>query len=177
MFASAGSTFGNRGPNLELHHIAGTSRPGTDERRFAAASEHHLLRHTTHPIYPVSGERKVQLMSEVEGIGSTIVTVDGASCHADRSSDSYAVDKAKLIARLRRIEGQVRGIGGMVEDDRYCIDILTQISAVISSLQSVGLVLLEDHIEGCVVNADPDDREERLQELNKAIARFVRSVG
>lgn len=116
-------------------------------------------------------------MSEVEGIGSTIVTVDGASCHADRSSDSYAVDKAKLIARLRRIEGQVRGIGGMVEDDRYCIDILTQISAVISSLQSVGLVLLEDHIEGCVVNADPDDREERLQELNKAIARFVRSVG
>lgn len=116
-------------------------------------------------------------MSEAEGIGSTIVTVPGEPCHTDRSSDSYAVDKAKLLARLRRIEGQVRGIGGMVEDDRYCIDILTQISAVISSLQSVGLVLLEDHIEGCVVNADPEDREERLQELNKAIARFTRSVG
>lgn len=116
-------------------------------------------------------------MSEAEGIGSTIVTVSGQACHTDRMSDSYAVDKAKLIARLRRIEGQVRGIGGMVEDDRYCIDILTQISAVVSSLQSVGLVLLEDHIEGCVVNADPEDREERLQELNKAIARFVRSVG
>ena len=116
-------------------------------------------------------------MSNAEGSGSTIITVSEQSCHGDRSSDSYAVDKAKLIARLRRIEGQVRGIGGMVEDDRYCIDILTQISAVISSLQSVGLVLLEDHIEGCVVNADPEDRGERLQELNKAIARFTRSVG
>ena len=106
-----------------------------------------------------------------------MMVVPNDGCHGERSSDSYAVDKAKLLARLRRIEGQVRGIGGMVEDDRYCIDILTQISAVISSLQSVGLVLLEDHIEGCVVNADPEDRGERLQELNKAIARFTRSVG
>lgn len=105
------------------------------------------------------------------------VAVPEASCHADRTSESYAQDKAKLLARLRRIEGQIRGIGRMVEDDRYCIDILTQISAVISSTQSVGLVLLEDHIRGCVVNAEPDDREERLQELNKAIARFTRSVG
>jgi len=116
-------------------------------------------------------------MSSAEGSGPAIITVAEAACHGDRSSDSYAVDKAKLLARLRRIEGQVRGIGGMVDDDRYCIDILTQISAVISSLQSVGLVLLEDHIEGCVVNADPEDRGERLQELNKAIARFTRSVG
>lgn len=112
-------------------------------------------------------------MAEVE---ESVVVTD-ASCHTDRSSDSYAQDKAKLLARLRRIEGQIRGIGRMVEDDRYCIDILTQISAVNSSLQSVGLVLLEDHIRGCVVNADPDDREDRLQELNKAIARFTRSVG
>jgi CsoR family transcriptional regulator, copper-sensing transcriptional repressor len=105
------------------------------------------------------------------------IAVPGDTCHVDRSSESYAQDKAKLLARLRRIEGQVRGIGGMVEDDRYCIDILTQISAVISSIQSVGLVLLEDHIRGCVVNAEPEDLEERLQELNKAIARFTRSVG
>jgi CsoR family transcriptional regulator, copper-sensing transcriptional repressor len=105
------------------------------------------------------------------------VAVPEASCHGDRTSESYAQDKAKLLARLRRIEGQIRGIGRMVEDDRYCIDILTQISAVVSSTQSVGLVLLEDHIRGCVVNAEPDDREERLQELNKAIARFTRSVG
>jgi DNA-binding FrmR family transcriptional regulator len=114
-------------------------------------------------------------MAESEGALTT--TVAGDSCHTDRSSDSYAQDKARLLARLRRIEGQVRGIGRMVEDDRYCIDILTQISAVISSTQSVGLVLLEDHIRGCVVNAEPEDREERLQELNKAIARFTRSVG
>ena len=109
--------------------------------------------------------------------GALSATVTGDSCHTDRSSDSYAQDKARLLARLRRIEGQVRGIGRMVEDDRYCIDILTQISAVVSSTQSVGLVLLEDHIRGCVVNAEPEDREERLQELNKAIARFTRSVG
>lgn len=112
-------------------------------------------------------------MSDIE----RSVTIADAPCHTDRTSESYAQDKAKLLARLRRIEGQVRGIGRMVEDDRYCIDILTQISAVISSTQSVGLVLLEDHIRGCVVNAEPEDREERLQELNKAIARFTRSVG
>ena len=92
-------------------------------------------------------------------------------------SHSYAADKTKLLARLRRIEGQVRGVGRMVEDDKYCIDILTQISAIISSAQSVGLLLLEDHIRGCVVDAQPEDREERLQELNRAIERFTRSVG
>lgn len=116
-------------------------------------------------------------MTQVDGTVSIITADNGESCHMERLSDSYAEDKAKLLARLRRIEGQVRGIGGMVEDDRYCIDILTQISAVISSIQSVGLVLLEDHIRGCVVNAEPEDREERMQELNKAIARFTRSVG
>jgi DNA-binding FrmR family transcriptional regulator len=99
----------------------------------------------------------------------------GDCCTPDHS-DSYAADKAKLLARLRRIEGQVRGVGRMVEDDKYCIDILTQISAIISSTQSVGLLLLEDHIRGCVVDARPEDREERLQELNSAIERFTRSV-
>lgn len=108
-----------------------------------------------------------------------VVNVPDASCHthADRTSESYAQDKARLLARLRRIEGQIRGIGRMIEDDRYCIDVLTQISAVNSSLQSVGLVMLQDHIRGCVVNAAPDDQEERLEELNKAIERFTRSVG
>ncbi len=116
-------------------------------------------------------------MTDVDSVANATIVTAGESCHGERSSDSYAQDKAKLLARLRRIEGQVRGIGGMVQDDRYCIDVLTQISAVISSLQSVGLVMLEDHIRGCVVNADPEDREERLDELNKAIARFTRSVG
>ena len=94
-----------------------------------------------------------------------------------RHSHSYGEDKAKILARLRRIEGQVRGVARMIEDDKYCIDILTQLSAIISSSRNVGLLVLEDHIKGCVVNAAPEDREERLTELNLAIERFVRSVG
>ena len=96
-----------------------------------------------------------------------------ASCH---QSDSYAADKVKLLNRLARVEGQIRGIARMVEDDRYCIDILTQISAINSSMQGIGLLLLEDHIRGCVVGATDDEREDRLKELNQAIARFTRSV-
>lgn len=96
---------------------------------------------------------------------------------SDRHSDSYAEDKQKILARLRRIEGQVRGIARMVEEDKYCIDILTQISASTSSLRSVGLLVLEDHIRGCVVNGDPEDQDATLEELNRAIERFVRSVG
>lgn len=110
---------------------------------------------------------------------TSITSSDAPSdgCCTPDHSDSYAADKARLLARLRRIEGQVRGVGRMVEDDKYCIDILTQISAIISSTQSVGLLLLQDHIRGCVVDARPEDREDRLQELNKAIERFTRSVG
>lgn len=103
-------------------------------------------------------------------------TVDIAES-STRHSDSYAEDKVKILNRLKRIEGQVRGLARMVEDDKYCIDVLTQISATTSSLRSVGLLVLEDHIRGCVVNGDPDDTEETLQELNRAIERFVRSVG
>jgi DNA-binding FrmR family transcriptional regulator len=90
---------------------------------------------------------------------------------------SYGEDKSKILTRLRRIEGQVRGVAKMVEDDKYCIDILTQLSAIISSSRNVGLLVLEDHIRGCVVNAAPEDQDERLTELNQAIERFVRSVG
>ncbi|HEV2074496.1 MAG TPA: metal-sensitive transcriptional regulator [Thermomicrobiales bacterium] len=91
--------------------------------------------------------------------------------------DAYGEDKTKILKRLRRIEGQVRGISRMVEEDKYCIDILTQISAIVASTRSVGLLLLEDHIRGCVVNAGPDEREATLEELNRAIERFTRSVG
>ncbi len=91
--------------------------------------------------------------------------------------DSYEEDKAKILKRLSRIEGQVRGVSRMVEEDKYCIDILTQISAIVASTRSVGLLLLQDHIRGCVVNAAPDEREATLDELNRAIGRFTRSVG
>lgn len=95
----------------------------------------------------------------------------------DRHSDSYAQDKAKILARLRRIEGQVRGVQRMVEEDKYCVDVLTQLSAIIASSRAVGLLILEDHIRGCVVNAAPDDQDAVLDELTSAIERFTRTVG
>lgn len=83
-----------------------------------------------------------------------------------------------LLIRLRRIEGQVRGIAGMVEDDQYCIDILTQVSAASRALQSVALVLLEDHMAHCLLDAARAgelQQEVKLKEAYDAIARLVRS--
>ncbi|HME48636.1 metal-sensitive transcriptional regulator, partial [Mycobacterium sp.] len=80
--------------------------------------------------------------------------------------------------RLRRIEGQVRGIARMIDDDKYCIDILTQISAVNSALQSVALGLLDEHLNHCVTNAvaaGGEDADAKLAEASAAIARLVRS--
>jgi DNA-binding FrmR family transcriptional regulator len=93
-----------------------------------------------------------------------------------RRSTSYAADKDKILARLRRIEGQVRGVQRMVEEDQYCIDVLTQLSAIIAGARATGLLVLEDHIRGCVVNADPGNQESVLQELTGAIERFTKSV-
>ena len=89
----------------------------------------------------------------------------------------YIDDKDAHLARLRRIEGQVRGLQRMVETDTYCIDILTQVSAVTKALQAVALALLDDHLRHCLVHAgdDPDDRDEKLDEASAAIARLVRS--
>jgi DNA-binding FrmR family transcriptional regulator len=92
-------------------------------------------------------------------------------------SASYEADKARILARLRRLEGQVRGIQKMVEEDKYCVDVLTQISAVVAGLRATGLVILEDHIRGCVIDADPGEQEAVLDELMQAIERFNRSVG
>jgi CsoR family transcriptional regulator, copper-sensing transcriptional repressor len=92
-------------------------------------------------------------------------------------SASYAADKAKILARLRRIEGQVRGVQRMVEEDKYCVDVLTQLSAIIASARAAGLLILEDHIRGCVVTAPPEDREAVLKELTDAVERFARTVG
>ncbi|MGB3304751.1 MAG: metal-sensitive transcriptional regulator [Thermomicrobiales bacterium] len=97
--------------------------------------------------------------------------------HSTRHSHSYSGDKAKLLARLRRIEGQVRGVHRMIEEDTYCVDVLTQISAIIASSRAVGLLVLQDHIRGCVIDGPPEEREERIQEMNLAIERFTRSVG
>ncbi len=87
-------------------------------------------------------------------------------------------DKQALLARLRRAEGQVRGIARMVDEDVYCIDILTQVSAATKALESVALTLLEDHLGHCVAQATAQGgpvAEEKLREANAAIARLVRS--
>ena len=90
----------------------------------------------------------------------------------------YSEDKAGYLRRLRRIEGQIRGLQRMVEDDDYCIDILTQISAATKALQAVSLGLIEQHLGHCVSEAiteGGDVADEKLREANEAIARLVRS--
>jgi len=90
----------------------------------------------------------------------------------------YAADKAAVLNRLRRIEGQVRGIARMIEEDKYCIDVLTQVSAVNSALRSVALNLLDEHLSHCVTRAvaeGGDDAQAKLDEASAAIARLVRS--
>ena len=94
------------------------------------------------------------------------------------TTPGYADDKSAVRARLKRIEGQVRGINQMVEDDRYCIDVLQQITAVTRALQGVALRLLDDHLAHCVVNAvraGGDEKEAKLREASVAIARLVKS--
>jgi CsoR family transcriptional regulator, copper-sensing transcriptional repressor len=90
----------------------------------------------------------------------------------------YAEDKAAYARRLKRIEGQVRGIARMVDDDEYCIDVLTQVSAATKALQALALGLLDDHLAHCVrdaVEVGGDEAEAKLREAGDAIARLVRS--
>ncbi len=96
----------------------------------------------------------------------------------EKTEHSYAAEKSAYLKRLRRVEGQVRGVARMVEDDEYCIDILTQISAATSALESVALRLLEDHLKHCVVHAAAEGgpvAEAKLAEASAAIKRLVRS--
>ena len=86
----------------------------------------------------------------------------------------YTPDKEEYLKRLRRIEGQVRGLQRMVEEDKYCIDILTQVSAVTKALQSVSLGLLDDHLAHCVAEGG-DTAAEKVREASGAIARLVKS--
>jgi DNA-binding FrmR family transcriptional regulator len=90
----------------------------------------------------------------------------------------YTPNKDDYLRRLRRIEGQVRGLQKMVEDDKYCIDILTQVSAATRALQSVALGLLEDHLGHCVTRAAAEGgevAEAKIREASDAIARLVKS--
>ena len=91
----------------------------------------------------------------------------------------YAPHKGQLLKRLARIEGQVRGISKMVEDDRYCIDILTQLGAVDTALEAVALKVLEEHVEHCVAGAlasgDREQANEKSAELLAAVQRFAKT--
>jgi CsoR family transcriptional regulator, copper-sensing transcriptional repressor len=87
----------------------------------------------------------------------------------------YTATKDELMARLRRVEGQIRGIEGMVTDDRYCIDILTQIGAAQAALDKVALGLLDDHAHHCVLGArTANERNEKTDELMAAVGRLMR---
>lgn len=90
----------------------------------------------------------------------------------------YTADRDDILRRLRRVEGQVRGLHRMVEEDTYCIDVLTQVSATTRALESVALLLLDDHLSHCVAHAVAEGGEagdEKLKEASAAIARLVRS--
>ncbi|NAZ81345.1 metal-sensing transcriptional repressor [Kineococcus sp. R8] len=90
----------------------------------------------------------------------------------------YAGEKDAVLKRLRRVEGQVRGLQRMVEEDAYCIDVLTQVSAATKALQAVALSLLEDHLSHCVAHAAAeggDVADAKIREASAAIARLVRS--
>lgn len=101
-----------------------------------------------------------------------MTTVDTHAGHG------YITDKDKYLSRLKRIEGQARGISRMVDEEKYCIDILTQISALKSALEAVAVGLLDDHLTHCVVDAARAGGEEadiKIKEATAAIARLVRS--
>ena len=89
-----------------------------------------------------------------------------------------AKDKEKIQNRLRRIEGQVRGLQRMVDEEAYCVDVLTQIGSVVSALEKVGAILLKDHVEHCVresvESGDREKSDEKIEELTAAVERFLR---
>lgn len=95
-----------------------------------------------------------------------------------RTEPGYITEKQALLNRLRRVEGQVRGLQRMVEEDTYCIDILTQVSAATKALENVALSLLDEHVRHCVMDAarvDGREANRKLTEATEAIARLIRS--
>lgn len=87
-----------------------------------------------------------------------------------------AKDKEKIQNRLRRIEGQVRGVQRMVDEETYCVDVLTQISSIVSAMEKVGAILLKDHVEHCVRESieKGEGADEKIDELTTAVERFLR---
>lgn len=105
-------------------------------------------------------------------------TTEDASAEEPHAHHGYITDKAKYLNRMKRIEGQARGISRMVEEEKYCIDILTQVSALTNALQAVALGLVDDHLKHCVLDAaraGGDEADAKIKEATDAIARLVRS--
>ena len=100
------------------------------------------------------------------------------SSHEVATSHGYikAKDKEKIQNRLRRIEGQVRGVQRMVDEEAYCVDVLTQISSIVSAMEKVGALLLKDHVEHCVRESieKGEGADEKIEELTSAVERFLR---
>jgi DNA-binding FrmR family transcriptional regulator len=97
----------------------------------------------------------------------------------EKKIHGYTADKELLMKRLARIEGQVRGIARMIDEDRYCIDILTQLGAVDTALEAVAIKVLEEHVQHCVAGAlasgDPKEANEKSRELLEAVQRFAKT--
>jgi CsoR family transcriptional regulator, copper-sensing transcriptional repressor len=104
--------------------------------------------------------------------------MDATQDNEQQSAHGYikARDKELLQNRLKRIEGQVRGVQRMVDEKAYCVDVLTQIASVVSALEKVGTILLKDHVEHCVRESIErgEDAEEKIEELTAAVERFLR---
>lgn len=109
---------------------------------------------------------------------TTIDTHDHAVPDTQEHHHGYITEKSKYLNRMKRIEGQVRGVSRMVDEEKYCIDILTQISALKSALDAVAVGLLDDHLRHCVVDAahaGGAEVDEKIAEATQAITRLVRS--
>lgn len=131
-------------------------------------------------------ERTAKDVAAEDGLGESLDTLpattdepeQGAAC-TDEHQHGYIADKKRYLQRMRRIEGQTRGVTRMIEEDQYCIDILTQVSAITSALEAVATGLLEDHLRHCVLDAvktgDDEAIDAKLAEANRAIQRLVRS--
>lgn len=88
--------------------------------------------------------------------------------------NSYAGDKENLLRRLNRIEGQIRGISRMIEEDRYCVDVLQQIASMQSAADAVAMILLENHVKGCVADGRRSGKEDRVEEVVGVIRKYLK---
>lgn len=136
----------------------------------------------------IPNDQEISTMSTDQDAADEALVEQTAEATADMAPDSelgedghanhgYMSDKQRYLARLKRIEGQARGIHRMIDEEKYCIDILTQISALNSALRNVGLGLLDDHMRHCVLDAAQTGGEEadaKMQEASQAIARLMK---